>query len=586
MSQTKVARSARPIGPNYKWIALSNTTLGMLMATINSSIVLISLPAIFTGVGVDPLAPGETNYLLWMLMGFMIITATLVVTFGRIGDIYGRVKLYNLGFAIFTVGSILLFLTPGSGNTAIILMILFRLVQGVGAGFLMANSTAILTDAFPAHQRGMALGINQMVAILGSILGLIVGGVLSVISWRYVFLVSVPFGIFGTVWAYLKLRETSQASSRRQGIDWLGNITFFLGLTILLIGMTYGIEPYGTSAMGWGNPLVIAALVIGAVLLITFVGIEMRVADPMFQLSLFKIPTFTYGNISALLASLARGGLQFILIIWLQGIWLPLHGYNFEDTPLWAGIYMLPLMIGFVLMGPVSGWLSDRYGARIFSSVGMFLQAIGFLLLTFLPTNFDYVWFAVILFVMGVGQGMFASPNTTEIMNSVPASQRGAGSGMRSTFQNAANVISMGMFFSIVTAGLAGALPSALFGGLTKAGLPAAISTKVAHLPPVAALFAAFLGYNPVQTLLPKAVLHSLPQASRHTLLGKSFFPNLMSTPFVGGLHIAFYVATAMCLVAGCVSLIRAKAAVPEAEREHIDFVAPEVEAVAELAND
>ncbi|GCE22548.1 MFS transporter [Dictyobacter kobayashii] len=587
MSQTMVPRSARPIGPNYKWIALSNTTLGMLMATINSSIVLISLPAIFTGVGVNPLAPGETNYLLWMLMGYMIITATLVVTFGRIGDIYGRVKLYNLGFAIFTLGSILLFLTPGSGDSAIILMILFRLVQGVGAGFLMANSTAILTDAFPAHQRGMALGINQMVAILGSILGLIVGGVLSVISWRYVFLVSVPFGILGTIWAYLKLRETSAISSKKQGIDWLGNVTFFLGLTILLIGMTYGIEPYGTSAMGWGNPMVIAALVIGVVLLAAFIWIEMHVADPMFQLSLFKIRAFTTGNISGLLSGLARGGLQFILIIWLQGIWLPLHGYNFEDTPLWAGIYMLPLMIGFVIMGPLSGWLSDRFGARIFSAVGMFLQAIGFVLLTLLPTNFAYPGFAVILFVMGVGQGMFASPNTTDIMNSVPASARGAGSGMRSTFQNAATVISMGMFFSIVTAGLAASLPSALFNGLSQAGLPANVATGVAHLPPVAALFAAFLGFNPMKTMLPPAVLNSLPQASQAKLLGKSFFPNLISGPFVDGLHIAFYIAAAMCLVAGCVSLIRAqRAMVNPGQIEHLEVVAPEVEAVAELAGE
>ncbi|GLV55180.1 MFS transporter [Dictyobacter sp. S3.2.2.5] len=566
---------------------MSNTTLGMLMATINSSIVLISLPAIFTGVGVNPLAPGETNYLLWMLMGYMIITATLVVTFGRIGDIYGRVKLYNLGFAIFTVGSILLYLTPGSGDSAIIMMILFRLVQGVGAGFLMANSTAILTDAFPAHQRGMALGINQMVAILGSILGLIVGGLLSVVSWRAVFLVSVPFGILGTVWAYLKLRETSTVSTKHQGIDWFGNITFFLGLTILLIGLTYGIEPYGSSAMGWGNPMVIAALVIGALLLVAFVWIEMHVAAPMFQLSLFRIPAFTTGNISGLLSGLARGGLQFILIIWLQGIWLPLHGYNFEDTPLWAGIYMLPLMVGFVIMGPLSGWLSDRFGARIFSAVGMFLQAIGFVLLTILPTNFVYLPFALILFVMGIGQGMFASPNTTDIMNSVPASARGAGSGMRSTFQNAATVISMGMFFSIVTAGLAASLPGVLYGGLTKAGLPASVANGVAHLPPVAALFAAFLGFNPMQTMLPPAVLNALPQASRAQLLGKSFFPNLISGPFVDGLHIAFYIAAAMCLVAGCVSLIRTRRAQLAAnEAEHIEVIAPEVEAVAEMAGE
>lgn len=551
-----VPRARGPVGPNYKWIALSNTTLGILMATINSSIVLISLPAIFTGIGINPLAPEETNYFLWLLLGYMVVTATLLVTLGRISDMFGRVRLYNLGFAIFTVGSILLFITPGSGNAAALELIIFRLVQAVGAGFLFANSTAILTDAFPPHQRGLAMGINQIAAILGSIIGLILGGVLAVVNWRLVFLVSVPFGIFGTVWAYLKLRETAVLTGTKK-IDWPGNLTFAFGLTILLLGITYGIEPYGTSSMGWGNPFVIGCLTLGLILLVAFVWIELHVSDPMFRLSLFKIRMFAAGNVSGFLASVARGGLQFMLIIWLQGIWLPLHGYSFEETPLWAGIYMLPLMVGFIVMGPLSGWLSDRFGARTFSTLGMVIQAVGFIILSFFPANFNYIWFALVLIVLGIGQGMFAAPNTTAIMNSVPASQRGVASGMRSTFQNAATVMSMGLLFTIVTIGLASGLPGALFSGLTGAGVPAAVASRVSQLPPTAALFAAFLGYNPMATLLPPQVLHTLPASSQALLLGKSFFPNTISGPFMTGLHAVFYLATVLCVIAAVASLLR-----------------------------
>jgi MFS family permease len=538
------------------------------MATINSSIVLISLPAIFNGIGINPLGAGESNYLLWMLLGYMVITATLVVSLGRISDMFGRVRLYNLGFAIFSVGSVLLYLTPGSGNGAAIAMIAFRLVQAVGGSFLMANSTAILIDAFPLKERGMALGINQVAAILGSILGLILGGVLSAIDWRLVFLVSVPVGIVGTVWAYLMLRETSQGNSR-QKIDWFGNITFFLGLTIALIGMTYGLEPYGTSAMGWGNPFVISCLAAGVLLLIFFVWIETRVSDPMFNLRLFKITSFTAGNIANLCGGLVRGGLQFMLIIWLQGIWLPLHGYSFADTPLWAGIYMLPMMVGFIAIGPLSGILSDRLGQRLFATTGMVIQAVGFVLLTFLPANFDYVWFAALLVVMGIGQGMFSAPNTTLSMNDVPAAQRGVGSGMRATFMNAASVISMTMFFSVVTAGLASSLPTTLSSGLLNAGLPAAIANGIAKLPPIAALFAAFLGYNPMQTLLPPAVLQRLPAAAQNALLGHSFFPNLISSPFMDGMRLAFYMAAVVCVIAAIASLVRGKR--PRAKEEIVE---------------
>ena len=559
-TQQKIPRRLQPAGPRYKWVALSNTTLGTLMATINSSILLISLPAIFDGIGIDPLAPGETNYLLWMLLGYMVVTATLVVSLGRISDIFGRVRMYNLGFAIFSVASILLFITPGSGNNAALYMIALRLVQAVGGSFLMANSTAIIIDAFPLKERGMALGVNQVAAILGMIVGLILGGVLAVVNWRLIFLVSVPVGVFGTVWAYWMLRETSKSNSR-QKIDWLGNAAFFLGLTIALIGLTYGLEPYGTSAMGWGNPFVIGCLVVGVVLTIGFVWIETRVSDPMFHLGLFKIRSFAAASIANLCGSLARGGLQFMLIIWLQGVWLPLHGYNFADTPLWAGIYMLPLMVGFVAIGPLSGVLSDRFGQRLFATVGMLIQMVCFVLLTFLPANFNYVAFAALLVVMGIGQGMFSAPNTTLCLNEVPAEQRGVASGMRATFMNAASVISMTMFFSIVTAGLAASLPSTLFSGLKSAGLPAAIASGVAGLPPIAALFAAFLGYNPMQTLLPAQVLHQLPQAAQNNLLGQSFFPNLISSPFMDGMRLAFYIAAVVCLAAAIASLVRSESA-------------------------
>jgi EmrB/QacA subfamily drug resistance transporter len=563
-----VSRVNRPVGPHYKWVALTNTTLGVLMASIDASIVLISLPAIFNGIHINPLAPGETNYFLWMLMGYMVVTATLLVTFGRISDMFGRVRLYNLGFAIFTVGSILLWLTPSTGNTGALELIIFRLIQGVGSGFLFANSTAIITDAFPANQRGLALGINQIAAILGSVIGLILGGILAYFSWRLVFLVSVPVGIVGTIWAYVMLREVATIRGN-QKIDWAGNITFAVGATILLLGITYGIEPYNGSPVGWGNPMVIGALSIGIILLAAFIWIELHIENPMFQLSLFKIRMFAAGNASSLLASIARGGLQFMLIIWLQGIWLPLHGYNYEVTPLWAGIYMLPLLVGFVFMGPVSGWLSDRFGARLFSTVGMLIQVVGFLLLTALPANFDYIWFAILLFLLGLGQGMFSSPNTSSVMNSVPADQRGAASGMRATFQNSGSLVSIGVFFSIITAGLAATLPTTLLRGLTQAGVPTAVAEKIAHLPPTSALFAAFLGYNPMATLLPANVLHSLPAANQANLLGKAFFPNLISPPFMGGLHGVFYLSAAMCLVAAIASLLRGKRYVYEQEQSN-----------------
>jgi MFS family permease len=540
-----------PSDDGYRWVALSNTTLGLLMATINSSIVLIALPDIFRGIGIDPLAPGNTSYLLWMIMGFLVVTAVLVVGFGRLGDMFGRVRMYNLGFLIFTVASVLLALTWQTGDAAALWLIFWRIVQGVGGAFLMANSSAILTDAFPVHQRGLALGINGVAAIAGSFLGLVIGGLLGPLNWHLVFLVSVPFGLFGTVWAYLKLRDTGQRVPVR--MDWWGNITFAVGLIAVLVGITYGIQPHGGSDMGWTSPLVLSCVIGGIVVLAGFVVVEHRVPNPLFALELFRIRAFMLGNVANLLASLGRGGLQFMLIIWLQGIWLPQHGYGFAETPLWAGIYMLPLTVGFLVSAPLSGLLSDRFGARWFATGGMVISALSFLGLEALPIDFPYPAFAAILLINGLGMGLFSSPNRAAVMNSLPAGARGAGAGMNATFQNSAMVLSIGFFFSLMIVGLAQTLPAALQQGLVAGGVPVADASRVAELPPVGVLFAAFLGYSPVQQLL-GATLATLPPGQAAYLTGRSFFPQLISGPFADGLAAAFWFAVIACLVAAVAS--------------------------------
>ena len=552
-------------GDGYKWTVLVNTTIGTLMATIDASIVLISLPAIFRGIGLNPLTTSNTSYLLWMLMGYLVVTAVLVVSFGRIGDMFGRVKMYNLGFAIFTLGSLAASLTYFGGVPAAVFLIAMRIVQGIGGAMIMANSTAILTDAFPANQRGMALGINSVAGIAGSFIGLVVGGLLAAVDWHLIFYVSVPIGVAGTLWAYLKLQEVAKGEGGR--LDLPGNILFGAGLIAVLVGITYALQPYGGSTMGWGNPLVLCLLIGGVAMLAAFVVTELRTPQPMFDMRLFRIRAFTAGNIASLLSSIGRGGLMFMLIIWLQGIWLPLHGYSFEDTPLWAGIYMLPLTGGFLIAGPVSGFLSDRFGARPFATGGMIAAALTFALLMLLPVNFGYSWFALLLLSNGLAMGLFAAPNTAGVMNAVPANRRGVASGMRSTFQNAGMTLSIGLFFSIMVAGLSGSLSSSLSHGLTAAGLPPATAARVAGLAPVSVLFAAFLGYNPMRSLLGPA-LGTLPAARQATITGHAFFPGLISGPFHHGLSVVFTFALAVCLVAAAASWLRGGAGARAAIRE------------------
>jgi MFS family permease len=544
--------------PRYKWVALSNTTLGVFMATLDASIVIVAMPAIFRGIGLDPLAAGNISYLLWMILGYLLVSAVLVVALGRLGDMFGRVKMYNLGFVIFSGASLALSLDPYSGPAGALWLIGWRVVQAVGGSMLTANSAAILTDAFPTEQRGMALGINQITALVGQFLGLLAGGLLAELDWRAVFWVNVPIGVVGTIWSYRSLREVG--TPKKAKIDWIGNLTFCLGAGVLLAAITYGIQPYGGHPTGWSNPTVLGGLVLGVLLLLGFCVAETRVAAPMFRLGLFRIRAFAAGNLAALLTAIARGGMQFMLIIWLQGIWLPLHGYAYEDTPLWAGIYMLPLTAGFLIAGPVSGYLSDRFGARLFGTTGLVLMGLAFIGLMLLPVNFGYSGFAVLLLVSGLGQGMFSAPNTSAIMSSVPTADRGVASGMRSTFQNSGTALSIGVFFSLMIAGLASSLPSTLSSGLIAQHVPAATAHNLAGLPPVSSLFAAFLGNNPIGHLLSaNGVLGTLPPANAAVLTGNTFFPQLVSGPFHHGLVIVFSTAAAMSAIAALASLLRGK---------------------------
>ena len=545
----------RPDSDRYKWLVLSNTTLGVLMATIDTSIVLIALPDIFKGIHINPLQPGNTFYLLWMILGFMIVTSVLVVSLGRLGDMLGRVRMYNLGFVIYTFFSLLLSITWMSGTSAALWLVIMRLFQGVGAAFLIANSTAILTDAFPEHQRGMAVGINQIAGISGMFIGLVLGGLLGPIQWRLIFIISVPIGLFGTIWAYLKLREVP--TKRDHHVDWSGNLSFAVGLVALMVGITYGIQPYGGHVMGWTSPLVLGCLLLGVLALVLFARIEKHADDPMFRLSLFRIRAFSAGSISTLLAAVGRGGLMFTMVIWLQGIWLPLHGYNFSNTPLWAGIALLPLTGGFLVAGPLCGFLSDRYGSRPFTVGGMLGAAASFLLLQFLPANFSYPVFGALLFLNGLSMGAFSAPNRASVMNSLPAEHRGVGSGMNSTFQNSGQVISIGIFFTLMIIGLSRTLPHALFVGLTNQGVAAATAQHISTLPPVTTLFASFLGYNPMVHLLGHHVLASLAPSARATVIGRTFFPKIIQKAFVAGLHPALAFATIVCLFAAVTSWLR-----------------------------
>ena len=558
------ATGARP--DRYRWVALTNTTMAVFMSSLDGSIVLISLPAIFRGIHLDPLAPSNIAFLLWMIMGYRLVQSVLVVAVGKFGDMFGRVRIYNAGFLVFTIASVLLSFDPFRGEMAAMWLIGWRLLQAFGGSMLTANSQAILTDAFPKERRGFALGINQVAGLAGMFIGLTAGGLLAAWDWRSVFWVNVPVGIVGTLWAYFMLRDNGERHPSR--MDWWGNGTFAVGLSAVLVAITFGLQPYGGHAMGWTNPWVLSGLIGGVLLLAAFVWIELKVTDPMFELRLFKIRAFAFGNITRFGGSLAQGGLQFMLVIWLQGIWLPLHGYSYASTPLWAGILMLPLTCGFLVSGPLSGALSDRFGARLFATGGMVLFGLSFVGLIFLPVDFPYWAFAALLALNGIGMGMYSAPNSAAIMSAVPARYRGVASGMRATFQNSGTSLSIGVFFSLMISGLAATLPHTLTAGLAEHGVPQAIAEKIGSLPPVSSLFAAMLGTNPVQYLLESYhVLGQLPAQAQAVLTGHTFFPNLISGPFHDGLVVVFAVSAGISLVSAVASSFRGTGVAVDSEK-------------------
>jgi MFS family permease len=481
------------------------------------------------------------------------------------------VRIYNAGFAIFTFFSALLSITWMHGHAAGLWLIVMRLFQALGAAMLMANSSAILTDAFPRHQRGLAMGVNQAAAFSGTFIGLIVGGLLAPFDWHLIFLVSVPVGLLGTVWGYVALRELGER--HRAHVDWLGNATFAVGMVLIMVGLTYGIEPYGAHTMGWSSPLVLGCVSVGVATMVAFAVIERRVATPMFRLPLFAIRPFTAGISASFLAALSRGGLMFMLVIWLQGIWLPLHGYSFERTPLWAGVAMIPLTVGMLIAGPLSGYLSDHFGARPFATGGMLGTAICFVLLETLPVDFHYWVFGVILFFTGMSMAAFGSPNRAGVMNSLPPEHRGAGSGMNTTFQNSAQVFSIGLFFTLLIFGLSSTLSTNLYHGLVAHGVPVAQAAHASHLPPIATLFAAFLGVNPIEHLLGASTLAQLSSAQRTTLLGHSFFPTLIGSSFRAGLHAALDFAIVASLLAAAASWVRGAKEDGPAPRVSVDDI-------------
>ncbi|QGR18670.1 MFS transporter [Stygiolobus azoricus] len=528
-----------------EWIALSNTSIAIFIAFANYNMIIIALPQIFNSLRFNPTAPDALGYLIWLILGYMVVTSSLVVTFGRISDLKGRAKLYSLGFLIFAISSGLLSTVNGYGDSAVLEMIILRLFQGVGGGLLMVNSAAILTDYFPKNELGKALGLNQVSGLVGGVAGLIIGGVLSVINWRYIFLLDFVVGIIGTLWSFKSLRDVQKPI--KQPLDIIGNILFALGITLLLISVTYGLLPYHNQQLGWGNPFVITGLIISFLTIGMFVFVERKVKNPMFDLSLFKIRDFSVANFTNFIASMARQGILLMMLVLLQGIWLPLHGVPYSQTPFWAGLYLIPNTLGFAALGPISGILSDRYGSKVLTSLGLFISALGFFLLSLLPYDFQLWQFFAISFLMGAGMGLFSSPNMADIMASVPVQKRGAASGMRASLQNTASAISVALYFSVVITGMAATLNSSIESALSSYGIHLNV-----NLPAAVAIFSALLGYDPLSSLA-----SSLPTSVASHIDTPAFFITAIAPSFISGFRLMLNISAALLVLSGILSLVR-----------------------------
>jgi len=438
----------------YKYVVLTNTTLGAFMAVLDGNVVLIALPTIIADL------PGTSTFDgIWILMGYTLITATLLLSFGRLSDILGRVRLYTLGFAVFTIGSALCSLSP-NGDT----LVLFRLVQGTGSALIFSNSAAILTDVFPPEERGRALGTNQIAGTIGSVGGLIAGGVLTgTLGWRSIFWINIPVGLFATFWAFKRLRETSQPS-RNERVDLVGNGLFAIGLSVFLVGLTFG-------ALSGFSPALIGAMLLGLALLTAFVAAERKAKYPMIDLSLFKVRQFSSGILSNLLASISRGAVSLVLVFYFQGA--------LGLDPLTAGILLVPLALAFVTFGPLCGYLSDRFGSRFFATAGMVVMTAALLWLSAFPFGAPYGQLLAPMLLAGAGGGMFVAPNIASIMNATPPAHRGIASGTSSTLVNTGFLLSMGLAFAIMAVTVPLSTLQAIFAGQAVTISPAGIDVFI-----------------------------------------------------------------------------------------------------------
>ncbi|NON61157.1 MFS transporter [Acidianus sp. RZ1] len=526
-------------------MALSNTSIGIFMAFANYNMIIIALPSIFKGLDFNPTSPDALGYLIWVILGYMVITASLVVTLGRVSDIKGRAKFYTIGFLIFALSSALLASIVAKGTEGVTEMIIFRLLQGVGGGFLMVNSTAVLTDYFDKRELGKALGLNQVAGLVGGVAGLVIGGILATFDWRYVFVFSAIVGIIGTIWSYLTLKDVQKPISRK--IDVVGNTLFASGITVLLVSLTYGLLPYKGEEFGWSDPWVIGGIIISLFMIGFFILVERHVKEPMFQLSLFKIRDFSTSNFANIISSLARQGILLILLVFLQGIWLPLHGIPYSQTPFWAGIYLIPNTLGFAVLGPISGILSDKYGSKVLTTLGLTVSAIGFLGLSFIPYNFNLMEFFALTFVMGAGMGLFMAPNTADMMAAVPVDMRGSSSGMRASLQNTASAISVVIYFGILISGMSASLTASLDSALHPFGI-----TLPYNIPAAVVIFSALLGYDPLSF-----ISSGLPSSVAVKINSPKFFVSAIAPAFMLGFRLMLYISVGLLLIAAIVSALR-----------------------------
>ncbi len=441
---------------SYRWWALSCTSLGMLLAATNSGTLIIALPNLERSLHTSLLA------LVWVILAYLIAATVLVLMAGRLSDLFGRKRAYVGGFVAFALASL------GAGfagdGTA---LILWRVLQGIGSAFLFANAAALVTDAFPKEQLGLAMGANTMVAAIGLVLGPVLGGGLVAISWQWVFWFNVPFALAGAAWGALVLRELAKPDTQR-GYDVLGTTTFVLGLTGLVLGVSRG------GLTGWNDAIVIAGLAAAAVLLPLWVLIERRSRAPMLDLTIFRDRLFAAASAAAFINGLARFALMFLFVFYFQGA----QG----DSPIDAGIKLIPLALGMLVASPLAGVYADRHGSRALAALGMLLSAAGLAAMTTLEVHTPYWQSALWLLAVGTGSGMFNSPNTAAMMGVVPAHRRGVAAGARTLLQNTGAVLSIAFVMAVVTAAIPKATLFAIFSGVTKGLSSAKLTPFIANM--------------------------------------------------------------------------------------------------------